>query len=58
MIGLPKFYPNISLKASFGKKPSDKIEYGPSGAAGVLVKEFRFWNKQLTAAELSNNRYR
>ena len=58
MIGLPKFYPTNSLVASFGKQSSDKEQVGPSGAAGVLVKEFRFWNKQLTAAELTNNRYR
>lgn len=27
-------------------------------AAGVLVKEFRFWNRQQSMGELSNNRYR
>ena len=27
-------------------------------SSGVLVKEFRFWNRQLKENELSNNRYR
>lgn len=66
MVGLPKFYPMNSLLASFGKQPSEG-ENGNSttafpgnlpGARNVLVKEFRFWNKQLSNADLSNNRYR
>ena len=56
MIGLPKFYPTNSLYAAFGKQGGN-AESLP-GASNVLIKEFRFWNQQLTAAELSNNRYR
>ena len=55
MVGLPKFYPTNSLIASFGKSAApDKLP----GASNVLVKEFRFWNKQLTNFDLENNRYR
>ncbi len=66
MVGLPKFYPMNTLLASFDKKPSER-ENGNSttafpgnlpGTRNVLVKEFRFWNKQLSNADLSNNRYR
>jgi len=53
MVGLPKFYPNNSLKASFG----DSTASNRRGAASVLVKEFRFWNNQQSIAALSNNRY-
>ena len=55
MIGLPKFYPTNSLKATFGKHTSPANSYG---SAGVLVKEFRFWNRQQSFGDLSNNRYR
>ena len=41
-IGLPKYYPDESLKASFGYSVLDNNEYGPPG---MLIKEFRFWNK-------------
>ena len=44
MVGLPKFYPANSLLASFGAKVSEDANALP-GAKGVLVKEFRFWNK-------------
>lgn len=55
MVGLPKFYPTNSLLATFGKqqKTPELI-----GAAGVLVKEFRFWNRQQSMGEIANNRYR
>ena len=56
MVGLPKFYPTNSLLSSFGKHPSELVSL--PGAQNVLVKEFRFWNKQQSNAELSNNRYR
>ena len=43
MIGQPKFYPTNSLLASFGKSMADNVL--TPAASGVLVKEFRFWNK-------------
>ena len=43
MVGLRKYYPLNPIIASFGKQPSDAATY--NGAAGLLVKEFRFWNK-------------
>ena len=49
MIGLPKFYPTNSLLASFGKQDT-KDNGALQGASNFLVKEFRFWNKQLTAS--------
>ena len=55
MVGLPKFYPTNSLMATFGKQAAYEELLGP---AGVLVKEFRFWNKQQSMGELANNRYR
>ena len=39
MIGLPKFYPTNSLRASFGRQAER------NGLANFMVKEFRFWNK-------------
>ena len=55
MVGLPKFYPTNSLLATFGKQATeDRL----LGGAGVLVKEFRLWNKQQSMGELANNRYR
>ena len=57
MLGSPKFYPTNSLLAAFGKQANESTEVLP-GASGVLIKEFRYWNKELTAAELTNNRYR
>ena len=43
MVGLPKFYPTNSLLASFGRSMNEDNEM--KGAADVLVKEFRFWNR-------------
>ena len=57
MIGLPKFYPTNSLYAAFGKQDSNGQGVLP-GASGILLKEFRYWNMQLSAGELANNRYR
>jgi len=57
MLGLPKFDPTNSLLATFGKQVLDTGD-GLPGAASVLIKEFRFWNKQLSKFELDNNRYR
>ena len=52
---LPKYYPDESLKASFGYSVLDNNEYGPPG---MLIKEFRFWNKQLSTTETLNWRHR
>ena len=52
---LPKYYPDESLKASFGYSVMDNNEYGPPG---MLIKEFRFWNKQLSTTETLNWRHR
>ena len=52
---LPKYYPDESLKASFGYSVFDNNEYGPPG---MLIKEFRFWNKQLSTTETLNWRHR
>ena len=56
MVGLKKYYPMNPLIASFGKQPSDAATY--KGAKGLLVKEFRFWNRMLERAEIETNRYR
>jgi len=56
MAGLPKFYPTNSLLASFGDG-ANTDSFLP-GASNVMLKEFRYWNKQLNAAEIANNRYR
>lgn len=56
MVGLPKFYPQNKIVASFGKPTSDT--FGMASAQRMLVKEFRFWSKQLQQNELLNNRYR
>lgn len=58
MIGLPKFYPANSLNASFGKSTVAEDSDILPGATNVLVKEFRFWNKQLSSLEIDINRYR
>ena len=55
MVGLPKYYPDDSLKASFGHSAADNSDYG---AIGLLIKEFRLWNKQLSTTELLNWRSR
>jgi hypothetical protein len=54
-VGYPGYYPDDSLEASFGHSASDNNEYG---VAGLLVKEFRFWNKQMSTAQLKNWRNR
>ena len=48
MVGLPKFYPTNQLMATFGKNTRDDNSelQKTMTAAGVLVKEFRFWNRQ------------
>ena len=56
MVGLPKFYPTNSIVACFGKSPTSINKL--SGASKMLLKEFRFWNKQLTTGELADRRYR
>jgi len=56
MVGLPKFYPTNSILACFGKCPSSVSKL--PGVSKMLLKEFRFWNKQLTSTELADRRYR
>ena len=59
MEALPKFYPTNSLIASFGAQDSNNSNMSTlPGASNVLIKEFRYWNVQLTSGDLSNNRYR
>lgn len=58
MVGLPKFYPTNSLLATFGKSSVDEDSAILPGSTNVLIKEFRFWNKQLSSLELEVNRYR
>ena len=50
--GLPKYYPMDSLKVSLGASFVDR-----SGIPDLLVKEFRYWNKMMNQAEISNLRY-
>ena len=55
LLGLPLYYPDDSLRASFGHSAADNGDYG---VPGLLVKEFRLWNKQLSTTELLNWRSR
>ena len=47
----PNFFPETSLKASFGHSASGGNRFG---IPKLLIKEFRYWNKQMSIPELAN----